>query len=413
MWGEQIKRFFPSIVTNIDFLKLWLAQITSQIGLNALYFILALKVYEQTQGSNTAVSLLILAFTVPSVFFGYLAGVLVDHQDLKKVLIYTNLFRALVVFGLLFVYTNIFFIYGLVLLLALVTLFFLPAEGSALPALVKEKKDLISANSLFTLTLQGALIIGFVAAGPLLSLLGETTTLIVLVAFFLIALACVWFLPDSIRSIEEKEGVSSWRSFLDGIIFFFKTRSVRDAIFFLTSTQAITLVLATIAPGFVDRVLDLDVRLTSLVLVAPAAVGMIVGSVFLSHRAGKHKEAVLVTWGLFVAGISFSALSVLERVKLSNFIFLLAILFIVLLGVAASLITIPATTELQHDTPERFRGRAYGILGTFVSGVSALPVILAGAIGDTFGVRSVMIAMAIVTIAAGVYRLRGKSYTEG
>jgi MFS family permease len=376
-----------------------------------LYFVLALKVYQDTSGSNTAVSLLILAFTIPSIFFGYLAGVLVDHQDLKKVLMLTNLFRVFLILALVFLSQSLFWSYLIVLLLSLITLFFLPAEGSALPALVKDKKELLAANSLFTLTYQASLIIGFIAAGPLLSFFGERLTYLVLAGFFALALFFVWTLPTSLRSIEQKEGISSFRSFLDGIIFFFKTRSVRDAIVFLTATQAIILVLATVSPGFVDKVLSLDVRLTSVVLVAPAAFGMILGSFALTRLVHLHTERALVNIGLFLAAISFLALAVLERASINLLVLVCAIAFIVLLGISAAFVTIPATTELQSDTPERLRGRAYGILGTFVSGVSALPVLLAGAVGDTFGVRSVVLVLGSVILVAALYRIRRKSYT--
>lgn len=372
---------------------------------------MALKVYQDTFGSNTAVGLLILAFTIPSIFFGYLAGVLVDHHDLKKVLVLTNLFRGLLILSLIVSGSNILLVYAIVLLLSLITLFFLPAEGSALPALVPEKKDLLAANSLFTLTYQASLIIGFIAAGPMLSLFGDALTYLILSGFFVLALFSVWILPDSLRSIEQKEGISSLRSFLEGIIFFIKTRTVRDAIVFLTATQAIILVLATVGPGFVDKVLDLDVRLTSIVLVAPAAFGMIVGSVFLTKFAHQYTERTLVNLGLFLAAGAFFALAILERSSITIFILLTAVFFIVLLGLAAAFITIPATTELQADTPERMRGRAYGILGTFVSGISALPVLLAGAIGDTFGVRSVVLTMGVVILCVALYRVRGRRYT--
>lgn len=355
---------------------------------------------------------MILAFTIPSIFFGYIAGVYVDHQDLKKVLTTTNLLRGLCVFLLIFVMSNLLLVYLLVLILALVTLFFLPAEGSALPALVKDKKDLLSANSLFTLTYQSSLIIGFLSAGPILSLFGEKITVVLLTILFVLALAAVWLLPNSIRSEEEKEGKTSTKSFFDGLVFFFKTKTVREAIFLLTATQAVILVLATIAPGFVDKVLNLDVRLTSIVLVAPAALGMIVGSFVLSHFGRKQTERTIVNWGLFIAAASFLALTILERQTLSVLVYVGAVAFIILLGVSTAFITIPATTEMQSDTPENLRGRTYGILGTFVSGVSAIPVLLAGALGDTLGVRSVLLVMGVLTAVAALYRQRTKSYTE-
>src|SRR5581483_9366801 len=89
----MLSNLLPKVAQNKDFLKLWFAQISSQIALNGLYFILTLKIYELTH-SSTAVSLLILAFTIPNIFFGYLAGVFVDQLSLKKVMLTTNLIRS-------------------------------------------------------------------------------------------------------------------------------------------------------------------------------------------------------------------------------------------------------------------------------------------------------------------------------
>ena len=342
---------------------------------------------------------------------GYLAGIFVDHQDLKKVLTFTNLLRALIVLALLLVGKVLILTYLIIIALATVTLFFLPAEGSALPSLVKEKKDLLAANSLFTITIQASVIVGFVAAGPMLALLGEKTTLVILAACFIAAFGFVWSLPDAIRSLEEREKVKPLKSFIDGISFFFRTRSVRDAIFFLTSAQAIILVLATIAPGFVDKILNLDVKLTSIILVAPAAFGMILGSLALGQVGHRYKEKDLVNAGLVLAAGGFLALSFLERTHLNTYLYFLAVICIILLGVATSLITVPATTELQADTPERMRGRTYGILGTFGSGASAIPVILAGTAGDVLGVRTVILTLGVLSLLAALYRLGGRRYT--
>lgn len=355
---------------------------------------------------------MILAFTFPAILFGYLAGVFVDHQNLKKVLIVTNLLRALIIFCLIFFVNSLIVLYTAVLLLAFVTLFFFPAEGSAIPALVRERKDLIAANSLFTLTVQITLIAGFVVGGPALAFLGEGGTLFVLALLFAVALSLVWFLPNTIRSLEEREGIHSpLKTFIDGIVFFFKNRSVRDAVFFLTSTQAVILVLATITPGFVDKVLGLDVKLASVVLVAPAAFGMILGSFGIGHLGHLFKERYLVNFGLFVVGADFLVLSLLETAIINKAVYLLAVLLIVLLGAATSFITVPTTTELQSETPERFRGRTYGILGTFGSGVSVLPVLAAGALGDSLGIRTVLLALGVLTLIVALYRLKFNRYT--
>src|SRR3989344_6247555 len=129
----------PRVLYNKEFLKLWIAQIASQFALNILNFVLLIKVYEATT-SNTPVSLLLLAFGVPGLLLGYLAGSYVDSVDTKSVLIITNIIRALVILLLFFLPASLAGYYIVALIISLASQFFIPAEGSLLPKLVPENQ---------------------------------------------------------------------------------------------------------------------------------------------------------------------------------------------------------------------------------------------------------------------------------
>lgn len=386
---------------------MWFSQITSQIGLNALYFILTLKIYELTS-SNTAVSILILTFTVPSIFLGYIAGVYVDYVDLKKVLLLTNFFRAIAVFLLIFFIGVQPLLFLLVFFLAVATLFFVPAEGSAIPSLVSEK-DLIAANSLFSLTLQTGLVVGFLIGGFSLKILGENFTLVSILVLFAISLLLNIFLPSNIKSKITRSKITLFGSFWQGLKFVLSTKIVRDSIFFLTLTTTIFFVLATIGPGYVDKVLQLDIKYSSALVIAPAVIGMSVGAYILGHIGDRFNERFLINVGLFGLGCTFLILANLGGANDAGIFFqTLSIFGIFFLGLENALITIPVTTSFQKNTPEELRGRAYGLLSTFISGVAALPVLLSGAIGDLFGVRSVLTTIGVIVIGFGIYRIRLK-----
>lgn len=399
-----MRKIIPSIMTNTNFLKLWLAQVSSQIGLNALYYILTLKIYAVSH-SNTAVSVLILTFTLPNVFFGYLAGVYVDQVSLKKVMIFTNLFRGLMIFGLIFVIGNVPLLFLIVFLLALATVFFIPAEGSAIPALI-EHNQLITANSIFSLTLQTSLIIGFLFGGFLIKIFNEKSALFIVFSLFIASLVFNMFLPKSIRAVKEAREGGMVKSFIQGIVFLVKHKVVRDSILFLTLTTTIIFILAAIGPGYVDSVLRLDVKYSSALIVAPATIGIAVGSIFLSNFGKHFKENHIVNTGLFGVGVTFLILAFIGSTNLKFGFRLSSLFFIFLLGVENALITIPITTDFQKNTPEEFRGRAYGLLGTFISGISALPVLLSGAIGDLFGIPTVLGVLGIIVLFFGLYRLK-------
>lgn len=136
-----------SALTIPSFFFLIISEFFSQFAMNLLNFILLIVVF-QLSNSSLAVSGVILAFTLPSIFFGIVAGVLVDRWSKKRVLVLTNILRAIAVVPLIFVSTELFIIYVVIFIVSLITQFFIPAEIPIIPQLVP-KKLLLSANALF------------------------------------------------------------------------------------------------------------------------------------------------------------------------------------------------------------------------------------------------------------------------
>ena len=77
-----------------SFLLLILSEFFSQFAMNLFNFILLIVVF-QISSSNLAVAGVVLAFTLPSILFGIIAGVFVDNWNKKRVLVITNIFLFL------------------------------------------------------------------------------------------------------------------------------------------------------------------------------------------------------------------------------------------------------------------------------------------------------------------------------
>src|SRR3954452_22355684 len=89
-----------SIFRNFPFLRLWTAQAISQTAGNMVNFALLLRVREiiehhHLRQANTLTSLEILAFSIPSVIFGPVGGVLADRFDRRRVMAAVDGVRAL------------------------------------------------------------------------------------------------------------------------------------------------------------------------------------------------------------------------------------------------------------------------------------------------------------------------------
>jgi len=75
-----------------------------------------------------------------------------------------------------------------------------------------------------------------------------------------------------------------------------------------------------------------------------------------------------------------------------------------ILGVANSLVFVPANTMLQEKTTEEFRGKVYGFLNAFIGVLSLLPVIIVGGLADLIGVGAVITGIGLFLLVVGILR---------
>src|SRR4051812_10164993 len=120
---------------NRAFVALWGAQVLSQTAANAVTSALIILVAELTH-SNTSSSFLILLSIIPAVLLGFAAGMIVDRTDRRLVLVVTNAARAAAIVPLLLFGGRVTAGYAVNFLVAAGPIFFFPAGGAALPAVV-------------------------------------------------------------------------------------------------------------------------------------------------------------------------------------------------------------------------------------------------------------------------------------
>src|SRR5918911_1763928 len=120
---------------NRSFRQLWLGQVVSQMGdwfdMIALYTIIL-----RLTGSGRDVGLLLVARFVPSFLFGPISGVIADRFSRRTIMIVSDLLRAVIVLGFLFVRRaeQLWIIYVLTVLQLALSTFFEPAKTAAIPS---------------------------------------------------------------------------------------------------------------------------------------------------------------------------------------------------------------------------------------------------------------------------------------
>jgi MFS family permease len=401
------KSTFFEVLKNRNFLKLWLSQALSQLTSNMLNFILIVRIYEAT-GSTVAVGLLLALYVAPSLFLGLFAGAFVDLWSKRKILTYTNLAQALIVLLYLGVGSKVWPIYSIVLLYSLCDEFFNPTQAAALPYLVK-KEHYPAANSFFFFTMHGAFLIGYSIGGPLIKVLGMRSPFLLASFFLWMATLATFLLPKDKpkRKWNIEKGFSEIADDIkEGYQFIKNEPRVLIPIGLYVLTQILLATVVILFPSYSQHVLGIDIRDAGLVLILPAGLGAILGSLFVERTIRKLGKRVLITSGIF--GSAFGLLSMSLIVPLIKSNSWLAFFTMVILGMAAIMVNIPAQTLLQENTPHHIRGRVFGVLGALVTIAAAIPVFVTAALVDIMGVIWIVFSISIITFVLGFLSLRKK-----
>lgn len=419
---SNVKTDILEVIKIRPFLFLWLGQVTSQIAINMLTYVLALRVYQST-GSNAQVSILVLSIAIPALVFGMIAGVYVDRAENKIVLVFCSLLRAVGVLGFFLSSESLLWVVLFAIFMSTVTQFFVPAEAPTIPTIVPQRL-LLTANSLFTFTFYGSMIIGFIFAGPALMFFGSRNVFLLLCFMFSLASIFVRFLPGpsarrallgAIKKFPIKIDIQKlYRlkgELFEGYSFIKGNQKVLTAISLMVAAQASIAVLGALAPGFADSVLKINIEDSSMLLLAPAATGLIIGALLIGQFGKRWKKDSLINCGVLIGGLSLLMLSFTNRIRGGDSSLLtFAMVLMFFMGIANALIDVTCNTILQCETTDDYRGRVYGVLTAFVGGVSILPVILAGVLSDVAGVNRVMFVIGLFVLGIWFYRLRKLRY---
>src|SRR3989338_3321934 len=369
-----------------------------------LYFVLAIKVYQDTR-SNAAVSYMILAFGIPSIIFGVIAGGIVDKCNKRTVLLFSNIIRVFILALFYFFLNNLFLIYLFTIIISIITQFFIPAEAPSIFHLVS-KELLMTANSLFTVSFYVSTLLGFVLAGPFIKLLGPSNVYLFMAFLMVLASYFVYLLPNigqkliNINSLVDFNAIRI--NIQEGIRFIFTHQRVKQSLILMTFSQAMIVTLSVLAPGFADRILTIDLADSSYLVMGPAAVGLILGAIWVGGYGVKLLKGTIIRIGIIATGICLLILSLLTRAPNPNL--MAAFILLMLIGMFNSFINVPASTILQEDSDSNVRGRVYGVLTSLTGGISFLPVVFLGITADILGVGSALFILGIIILFIGFYQ---------
>lgn len=417
-------RTFAAVVKNRNFFALWMAQILSQTAQNGIHFVQIILI-ETLTGSTMHMAVMILSFSLPAVVLSSVAGIVVDRFSNKLVMLSSNAIRVLTVATYIIVldrlggWSLLLVIYVVTFISSAIGQFFSPAEATTIPLLVGEER-LLTANSLFNLTLIGTQVVGLVIVAPLtVKVLGIKGAFGTVAIMYLAASLLLSRIPrDKPRLVVEK-GASAlktaWEELREGWRYVASKRAILVALSQLTMTTTLLLMMAMLATGYSTRVLGMLPE-DAIFVFAPAGVGMLANTFLVGRFGYRFRREMMSSIGfsamvitLVGYGLAAFDLPIWATVPKVPLIMALSLT----LGAEISLVVIPSETLLQEKSPPELRGRVIAVY-FLLANVVAIPIMLAvGSMADQIGIPQVIMGVAffLMIVAAATsyqaFRFRG------
>lgn len=406
-------KIFSGVFKKVNFWSLLISQVLSQFTINVLSFLIILKLFEQT-GSSIATSLLWISYAIPSVVIGPIAAALVDFVDKRLVLMITNLLQAAVVlvYAILLYKNFVFLPYAVVLIFSFLNQFYVPAEAAALPTLIG-KEDLPVANSIFFVTQQSSLIVGFGLAGIFYQIMGLRASVISVSILLFVAFLSVSFLPriKPKRKLakEFEERVSQFfDEIVEGYRFIRDNHEILFPFLLLLGLQVIIAVIVTNLPSIATDVLRISPTLSGFLIITPAGIGALLGTYVISKILTKKTDEnrlILIGISLFTVDI-FLATLFLPLITIYWVRVFVGVITFMFIGFSAVSVLVPSVTFLQRKTPQEMLGRVFGNFWFLTTVVTILPVLFSATVTDLLGIRWLLFLMSLMSIIILVFLKR-------
>lgn len=379
-----------------DFRLLFIGQAGSTWG-DALTNLALLILTQRLTGSVAAVAGTAIAVALPQLLFGLPAGALVDRWDRKKVMVAADMLRALLVIGFALVNSTgrIWLMYVLAFTQAGISVFFNPARGVLVPAIVKPDRLLAANSSMETSRIVFGLL-GTAAAGVWAGVSADMRLLFVLDSLTFIASAC---LVQAIRTPSEpaKAGAAQTgmrNELVEGFRNILGSRVLLGVLIgagiFMFGVGAVNVLLVTF---LID---ELAVSETWFGILEAAQVSsMVMSGALLATLAARIRPTRTIPMALIGSGLVVAAITAV-RTPWQLMILLFAVGWLIT-PLQASITTI-VQTEVNHE----MLGRVGSLLNTVTGSANVGSMTLAGVAATQLGVRSVFLICGAIVMAAGL-----------
>ncbi|WP_458460429.1 MFS transporter [Paenibacillus sp.] len=340
----------------------------SNIGSGMQLIAVSKLLYDKTN-SATSIGIVIILQYVVMFLVQFISGTVVDRNDQKKILVISDFTKGLLIIGAGTIFlispdTSLVYLFIILIIVNFVVPFFSNAQFTLTPELVKDKDELLQANSIITTLFQAGQLLGSAIVASIIFFMSPAAALIIAGSLFFVSSLYFKLIQYSKQVKEYKEQQKS-----AGVNFFEDWKNLFKEI----GKEKSVLAHLLISSG--DY---MAVNIFNLMLIPVVAVhyndnsfyislfdsGFAVGSMIIvayiasfSKKLGTNNSAVV---GLFLQSIILVVLSINVHV-------IFAFLLIVVYGSANSFSITIFNTNLQKRSTSEFMGRINSVKNFFVS----------------------------------------------
>jgi MFS family permease len=396
--------FFDILRGNRNYRNCWLGQTVSEVG-DHFNSVAVLSLALHLTGSGFTVGAVMLARVLPAVFAGPIAGVVLDRFDRRKVMIASDLFRAViaVLHILLLTYRETWLLYTLSGLLMFASPFFNSGRSAILPR-IANKDELHTANALTQTTSWLTLSIGTMLGGVSTMQFGYRWAFVVNALSFIFSAVAI----GSLRSLEghfrpDRSGAaakrgSNFEEFREGLRYM-AARPLILGIGLLgvgwSTGGGAAQVLFTLFGEVVFQRGPAGIGL----IWSFAGIGLVLGGIA-GHRTGARlsfeQYKHVVTIAFFLHGACYAIFSLAPEIWL-------AIAFITLSRVAMGMNSVLNRTMLLLHVPDGLRGRVFTTVETMSNAVMMLSMGAAGVASTIYSPRQIGFVAGALSASTAIF----------
>lgn len=382
-----------------DFRFLWAGQAVSNFGDAITHLTLVLYINHITGGSTQAIAWLLIALAIPMTTVGLVAGVFVDRWQRRRVMIISDLLRAVLTLGFVAaaVWDQLLLIYALALLHASVSSFFAPARSAVIPRVVP-KEALLAANSLSQMSMVFFRVLGVAAAGFLVGSLNTfEIPFIIDAATFVISAILIsrLSLPPRVQQQPARTTASDiLKEMGSGLRIITRTRVLVGTMVATAVTMLGIGALNVLLTPMIVNDLELPETWFGAVELAQTA-GMILGATLITILAARFSSTKIVSTTLMALGVAAALFYGVSQIW-----HLFPILFVV--GLIAAPLNAAISTIIQTAVSNELLGRISGALNAVIQSSSLLSMFFAGTVAALVGLRNVFLISGGIIFIAGL-----------